>query len=240
MKPLIESECRYLIRMLRRRFGAEVTPETLRAACESLNAERQSVMDLLSLQRQTPPAAWGGELLAALEENHAIPDRATRTEANRAARERFLALRSPVPERAWRVLITGCPISGVYRKVLELVGVAVCFENCEGVKAHRRRVDTAAEDLISAIADCYRETPCAIMSPNSQRFSLIEALVEEYRADGVLDLTLQTCHAYSVERDRLRRFCAQRDIPYFAVETDYSDADAGQLATRISAFVEML
>ena len=58
--------------------------------------------------------------------------------------------------------------------------------------------------------------------------------------DGILDLTLQTCHAYTVERDKLSRFCRQHDLPYMAVETSAGDSDVGQLKTRIAAFLEML
>jgi benzoyl-CoA reductase/2-hydroxyglutaryl-CoA dehydratase subunit BcrC/BadD/HgdB len=32
----------------------------------------------------------------------------------------------------------------------------------------------------------------------------------------------------------------QHDIPYIAIETDYSTADIGQLSTRVAAFIEML
>lgn len=242
--PLIRSEIHWLIRMLRERFGAEVTEEGLRRASEALNAERESVMALMAIQKQTPPAAWGREILEALDESRLAPDPAARTRADLAARERLLSRVSPVPEEAHRVLVTGCPASGVYQKVVGAVerngGVVVCFENCEVVKSSRRHVDTAAEDMVGAVAECYRDTACAIMSPNDLRFRLIASLLREYRAEAVIDLALQTCHAYTVERDKLRRFCAEKGIPYLPVETDHSDTDTGQIETRICAMLEML
>ena len=242
--PLIRSECRYLMAMIEKRFGVKVTEEELRAACHRINQERQSVMSLLEIQMQMPPAAYGYEILQILEKNRAIADRAARTEANVAARNAFLSRKSPVPSDAKRVLVTGCPISGVYHKVVNAIeqngGVAVCFENCEAVKSCRRRVDTDSADLIGAIAACYQNTACAIMAPNPLRFALIDELVEQYHVDGIIDLTLQTCHSYSVERDKMRRFCIDREIPYIPVETDFSDADMGQITTRISAFIEIL
>ena len=70
---------------------------------------------------------------------------------------------------------------------------------------------------------------------------LIRQLAEDYQADGVLDVTLQTCHPYTVERDKMMRLCRDTiDIPYMAVETDTSDSDVAQLTTRIAAFIEML
>ena len=35
-------------------------------------------------------------------------------------------------------------------------------------------------------------------------------------------------------------FFEEKGIPYINVETDYSQADVGQLNTRIAAFIEML
>ena len=244
VKPLIQSECRHLIGMLQQRFGAEVTEEGLRRACRELNEERESVMDLLSVQKQVPPAAWGREILDALFQNRQIDSPLQRAAANRKAQREFLARTSPVPGHLPRLLVTGCPIGGVYQKVIAAIenngGVAVCFETCETVKSCRHHVDAGAEDLIGAVADCYQDTACAIMSPNALRFSLVKELAETYRVDGVVDVTLQTCHPYSIERYKLRRFCGELPVPYLAVETDYSEADMGQLATRLCAFMEML
>ena len=108
------------------------------------------------------------------------------------------------------------------------------------MKSNRRTVDTSAEDILGAIADCYQDTACAIMAPNDLRFQVLEQLIPEYQVEGIIDLALQTCHAYTVERDKMRRFCLQREIPYLSVETGFSNADAGQITTRVTAFLEML
>lgn len=244
VRPLILSECRWLIRMLQQRFAADVTSEGLLQASQLLNAERQSVMSLMAVQKQTPPAAWGCEILQILEQNRTIYDTRERTGANENARESLIQRSSPVPKDARRILVTGCPASGVYRKIVNAVekngGVAVCFENCEVVKSCRRQVDTANPDILGAIADCYQDTACAIMAPNQLRFQVLEQLIDEYQVEGILDLSLQTCHAYTVERDKMRRFCQQKAIPYLPVETGFTDADSGQIETRVSAFIEML
>ena len=244
VNPLIRSECGWLIRMLQKRFSTNVTEETLRTASEAFNRERQSVMDLMAIQQQIPPAAWGSEILETLEKSRHNLEPEARAKVNEQAREAFLSRSTPVPGSACRILVTGCPASAVYRKVVGAVeqngGVAVCFENCEVVKSNRRHVDTAAEDIIGAIADCYQDTACAIMAPNDLRFRVLEQLIGDYRVDGIIDLAFQTCHAYTVERDKMRRFCLDKGIPYLPVETGFTDADAGQIITRVSAFIEML
>ncbi len=57
----------------------------------------------------------------------------------------------------------------------------------------------------------------------------------------MVDVILQACHTYAVESLAIKRHVRLRhDIPYIAIETDYSTADFGQLSTRVAAFIEML
>ncbi len=245
VKPLIYSECKYLVRELKRRFDVDISDEEIRNAAKLVNAERESILELMAIQKQNPPSAWGLNIFKALEANRLIADIEARTEANRTAREKLLSKTSPVPKQAMRILVTGCPLGGVYQKILSSVeengGVVVCFENCEVMKSAVRTCDTSSEDVYQALSDCYQNTACALMSPNKLRFDLIDRLVKEYDVDGVLDVTLQTCHPYTVERYKMMRHC-QEDlhVPYMAIETDAGDADRSQLATRITAFIEML
>ncbi len=245
VKPLIQSECRYLVKELEKRFGIALSEEQIRTAGELLNSERESILELMEIQRQIPPAAWGTDIFRILEEHRAIPDVKERTRANRAARKLLLSRKSSVPKSAARILITGCPLSAVYDKILNIIeksgGAVVCFETCEVVKYAMRHFDTENQDVFAALADCYQNTACAIMSPNDRRFSLIRRSCSDYQVDGILDVTLQTCHSYTVERDKMRRFCKDTlHIPYMSAETDDSDSDTGQLRTRIAAFIEML
>ena len=42
------------------------------------------------------------------------------------------------------------------------------------------------------------------------------------------------------EAVRVQRACEQAGVPYMKLETDYSTNDAGQVETRLGAFIEML
>ena len=148
-------------------------------------------------------------------------------------------------EKKPRILITGCPIGGATEKVIRAVedngGVVVTYENCTGAKSIDRLVDENAEDIYQAIAERYLAIGCSVMTPNPNRFDLMGRLIDEYQVDGVLEMTLQACHTYNVETRAIRKFVnEEKGIPYINVETDYSQADVGQLNTRIAAFIEML
>jgi benzoyl-CoA reductase/2-hydroxyglutaryl-CoA dehydratase subunit BcrC/BadD/HgdB len=72
-------------------------------------------------------------------------------------------------------------------------------------------------------------------------FKLVERLVREFRADGVIDLTWQGCHTYNIESYSLKRHTQEHTKAHFMqIETDYSESDSEQLKVRIEAFLEMV
>ena len=78
------------------------------------------------------------------------------------------------------------------------------------------------------------------MTPDSNRLELMGRLLEEYKIDAVVEVVLQACHTYNVETYTIKKFVNDHNIPYMAIETDYSTSDIGQLNTRCAAFIEML
>jgi benzoyl-CoA reductase/2-hydroxyglutaryl-CoA dehydratase subunit BcrC/BadD/HgdB len=78
------------------------------------------------------------------------------------------------------------------------------------------------------------------MSPNPARLELLGRLCAQFAAHGVIEMTLQSCHTYTVETRIVREFLKERNMPFLSLETDYSAGDTAQLKTRIAAFIEML
>ena len=143
-----------------------------------------------------------------------------------------------------RILLTGCPSSGAPMKVVKALeengAVVVAYENCGGTKSADRLIDESAEDIYEAIAERYLQIGCSVMTPNKNRYELLGRLIEEYKVDGVVEMTLQACHTYNVEAKSIEKFVKGKGVPYIHVETDYSQEDIGQLNTRMTAFIEML
>lgn len=241
-------EIRALIQRLRSEFGAAVSDEDLRQACKHRNRQRRARVALMELQKQTPPPAFFKDLYKVLDSLNFSFDQESSTQAVEAMTQKLQREYDegarPVSAAHKRILITGCPITGVLEKTVGTIesngGVVVCMENCGGIKPARHMVDPQAEDIVQAIAERYLEIGCAVMSPNRRRMEMIRQLVEEFQPEGIVDVILQACHPYSVERFEMRALAKEMGIPYLPVETDFSFADAGQLTTRLSAFIEML
>ncbi len=81
---------------------------------------------------------------------------------------------------------------------------------------------------------------CACFTPNPGRIEDIIRLAKEYKADGVIDCSLKFCGLYDIEKKSVAEALKKEGIPLLQLETDYEDSDAGQLRTRIEAFVEMM
>lgn len=239
------AELRRFIAFLEEKFNITITDEALRQAARQRNAQRQAHMKLMELQKQTPPPLGGMQMYATMEGTGFMFTHEDRVNKLNQLRESVEANadRSAFAG-AKRILVTGCPIGGVLQKTVKAIeengGVVVCFENCSGIKAAFQMVDTEAEDIVKAIAERYLQIGCSVMTPNTERMKLLPKLVEEYKVEGVVEVDLQACTPYCVESFQIKQLCEQINVPYLAVETDYSTGDSGQLATRLEAFLEML
>ncbi|MCI8478602.1 MAG: 2-hydroxyacyl-CoA dehydratase [Oscillospiraceae bacterium] len=234
--------------VLEEKFHVTITDAALREAAVLRNQLRQARTALMELQKLDPPPFTGlglYQLLDGLGFSFDLQANLKKlTDLTRQLLEDYNAGARPVPAGQKRILVTGCPIGGVLEKTVKVVeengGVVVCFENCGGIKPTRYLVDTQADDIMTAIAKRYLNIGCAVMTPNPQRMELLPQLVEEFRVDGILEIELQTCHPYTVERQQIKQLASEIGVPFLAVDTDYSQSDLGQLTTRIAAFIEML
>ena len=232
---------------LEKKFDVEITEEQIREAVKVNNEARRSLKKLYEVMRHDPAPISGYDLFKVLYgstfkfdrkqipgEVNALVDKIEKEYAE-----------GKMQEKKPRILITGCPIGGATEKIIRAVedngGIVVTYENCSGAKSIDKLVDENNPNVYDAIARRYLNIGCSVMTPNPNRFELLGRLIDEYRVDGVVEMTLQACHTYNVETLSVRKFVnEEKHIPYINVETDYSQADIGQLNTRITAFIEML
>ena len=154
---------------------------------------------------------------------------------------------SVVPAGTKRILITGTPLAVPNWKlhnIIETSGAAVvCEEMCTGTRYFENLVDDSGEtldELFMALSERSMKNNCACFTPNPGRIEDIIRLAKEYKADGVIDCSLKFCGLYDIEKKSVAEALKKEGIPVLSLETDYEDSDAGQLRTRIEAFVEML
>ena len=239
------NEVRRVARFIEAQTGGVITVESLRAAIRQENTLRRMLKEATAIfEQDDPPITWSN-MLHVLQARNFMPDR---SEYLMLLRRLISALRDvatpPIRRRKPRILVTGTPISPASDKVMHTVeeagGRVVCHDGCSGVKAFDRLVDEEG-DPFEALAKRTLAIPCACMSPNTGRFDLMRRMIEQYRVDAVIDTVLQACHTFNVESALVKRFVTNElGLHYMKLETDFSESDAGQIRTRIEAFLEMI
>lgn len=232
---------------LEEEFDVEIREENIREAIKKKNQERKILLEFNNIAKNYPDIISGLQIYnvmigmeyrihkdEAIEEvkelTKLIKYRGNSNESSKCAEDK--------PE----IMVTGCPMGESMYKIINSVeengGSVVCVETCDSLKSIDELVDED-RDVMEALAKKYLNIGCPVMTPNDNRMKLINKLVDKYEIDGVIDVVLQACLCFNVETVRMKRFInEEKNIPYIALNTDYSTGDTGQLETRITAFLE--
>lgn len=244
-------ELRTFAKGLEEKFGIEITEEKLNEAIRWCNKERKQAARIYELGRYDPPAITGTRMRDIMEGEQYMFDKdekyekmdeiLNQCEADWQNRNYPFEPDSNRP----RLIVSGAGMGGIEDKTIkvieELGGAVVCYEGCCGISSRRRLVDEdESRDPYVRVAEKYIEVPCAVVSPNTRRMQQVEETIAEWQADGIVSITLHSCNPFAIETENIRRVCDKCGIPLLHIETDFTDGDAGQIRTRIAAYLEMI
>ena len=236
--------------VIEKKTGNKITADRLLKSTRLVNDRRRALQRLYNTRKANPVPISGKDAL--LVTQVAFYDDISRCikQVNALCDEvekRVAKGEGVFPAKTPRVLISGSPMAIPNWKlhhILETAGAAVvCEESCTGTRMFSDLVPETGgpvEEQIKAIADRYMQIHCACFTPNEERLDDIVRLAREYKVDGVVHYNLQFCHTYANEAVKVEKALEKEGIPLLRVETDYSDEDAGQLRTRVDAFLEMI
>lgn len=147
-----------------------------------------------------------------------------------------------------RLMILGTPIAPPNWKLHTAVessgGAIINEESCIGHRYYKDNVDIDniknEDDLMSELMKRYSEVDCACFTPNTPRIDKILKMYKDRQADGVIYYTLSFCHTYNIESFLVTEALEAAGIPCLVIESDYSPEDAGQIKTRVEAFLESI
>jgi benzoyl-CoA reductase/2-hydroxyglutaryl-CoA dehydratase subunit BcrC/BadD/HgdB len=249
-RRLLKEEYLAFAKALEDLSGRKITVEGLRKAIDTVNAKRSAMHRLAGLRAAVPaPISGLDALLANQVFFYDDPVRFTTSmnaicdelEGRTAKREGVAGPHTP------RIVIAGCPMAVPNWKLHSIIetsgAVVVGEESCVGERGIQFLTDTSAlsvEGLIDSIVDRYFRIDCAIFTPNESRRAHIKKIVRDTGAQGVIHYCLQFCTPYLVESGAVAKELEGEGIPTLRIETDYSQEDAGQIRTRVEAFIEMI
>ncbi len=249
-KMLLKEEYKNFAAKLEAVSGKKITAESLKKGIEIVNAKRAAVKRLTNL-RAADPAPISG-LDALLINQVFFYDDPIRFTASVNAlcdelEERVKKGTGVFAKGTPRVLVSGCPMAVPNWKLPMLIessgAVIVGEESCVGERGARWMTEAKAgsvEGLFDQITDRYFNIDCAIFTPNPSRVAYLKDMTKILSPAGVIHYSLQFCQPYIMESGPVENDLEKTGIPTLRLETDYSQEDAGQLKTRIEAFVERL
>lgn len=145
-----------------------------------------------------------------------------------------------------RILFTGSPPIFPNLKLPLLIeqagGDVVVDEVCSSNRLLSDSVhfdEAGLYDMIPAVADRYlKPCTCPVFTSGEDRRRRVLELARSFAVDGAVYQVFSGCHPYDMEQRGVRAALEKAGVPALFVETDYSPDDAGQLSTRVEAFLE--
>lgn len=246
-----KGEVKKLARRLEEECGTTITAESLCDAIKLANDKRRALQRLAATRAADPVPISGLDSLltiqAAFMDDSARLTGAINAMADECERRNAEGAEGAAPKGAKRILYTGTPMAVPNWKLFNIIekagGVVVGEEACTGSRYYKDLVDesgTTVDQMLDAIAERYFKISCAVFTPNDQRMADIVQMARDLHADGIVDCSLQFCTLYEMEAFNVEKAAEEAGIPFMHITTDYTSEDAGQLTTRIEAFLETI
>ncbi len=231
--------------------GNTITPERLAEATALLNAKRAALQRLFDLRKARPAPISGLDALLAVQISFYDDPARCAQMTNKLCDEleaRVQAGQGVAPANAKRILYAGTPMPIPFWTIPSLIegagAVVVAEESCTGTRllagGQTAIPGDGIDGQLAAIADRQLQTNCACFTPNDARIDDVLRLAREYQADGVIHFSLSFCQPYNLEGIRVQKALQEAGIPVLVIDGDYTQEQAGQLKTRIEAFLETL
>jgi len=249
-KALLKEEYRRFMAKLESVSGKKITAESLQKGIAIVNAKRKAVKRLAAIRAAEPaPISGLDALLVSQVFFYDDPIRFTDS-TNKLCDEledRVKKGTAVFPKGTTRLLVSGCPMAVPNWKLPLLVesskAVIVGEESCVGERGTRWLTEAkggTVDEILASITERYFNIDCAIFTPNPSRVGYVREMTKKLNAQGVIHYSLQFCQPYIMESGPVEKELEKAGMPTLRLETDYSQEDAGQLKTRIEAFVERL
>lgn len=235
------AELKDLIANLEEFTGNKITDEKLNEAIAKYNERRALIKKVNELRLADKPVITGAEALQLTlsASNYSVDEYNEMLKA-------FLAdagNRQPVEGTRARLMVIGSALDNPeYLKVIEdKGGLFVCDTLCFGTMGYGEELKVEG-DIIESIAAYYlKRLVCPrMMDKHIEMHDYIVKTAKEYNVDGIIYERMQNCECWGGENVLLERRLKDAGIPLLTVEREEQMANAGQLAIRAEAFIEMI
>lgn len=222
--------------------GVEITEDRLRGAIEVYNESRKLLRELYDLRKAPNPPVTGTEVLAIMVAAGLMP----RDQYNELLKKVLeeLKAREGVSDHRARLMVAGgggCDDPAYYQIIEDLGGLIVTDSLCLGSRSFWQSVEME-EDLMLGLARSYlRQPSCANMTDQvAGRVDFIKEMVKDFSVDGVIFQRIRYCDLWGGQLLYVTDKLKESSIPMLSLEREYATEGAGQVQTRVQAFLESI
>lgn len=240
--PFFVAELQDLIASLEELTGNQITDEKLKESAAVYNEARDLVRQVYDLRKEKHPVISGVEALQITLAKTNMP-----IEEYIELLKAFLAdakNRAPITDYRARLMMIGSALDNPeYIKVIEdKGGLIVTDALCFGQMQFREQLKIDDNDVLGSIAKYYLDRLVCprMMDKHVEMHNFIINSVKEFNVDGVIYERMQNCECWGGENVLLEKRLRDEGIPELTVEREQQMANAGQLAIRAEAFIEMI
>jgi len=223
--------------------GMQITEERLWEAIKLHNETRRLQRQLYELRKREKPPITGAETLSVMVAGTAMP----KERYNQLLRELLDEISQSdghADYRARLMIVGGILDDPAYIEVIEDQGGLVVTDSlCFGSRLMWKDIDEGAGDSLTALARYYiAERPhCPRMfGDQPRRSAFILDMIRDFKVDGVISERLVFCDNWTGEQFMMGEDLKEKGIPFLKLDREYVMAGAGQLRTRVQAFLETL
>lgn len=240
--PFYKAELMDLIEGLEKLTGNKITDEKLKAAVAKQNEARALLKQVNELRKAESPVISGTDMLKLTLSSTNMP-----VDEYIELLKAFLAdaaNRAPITDARARIMVIGSALDNPeYLKVIEdKGGLIVTDALCFGERGFGDPLVIDDKDVLGSIAKYYLERLVCprMMDKHIELHEFIIKSAREYKVDGIIYQRMQNCECWGGENVLLEQKLKDAGIPLLTVEREEQMANAGQLAIRAEAFIEMI
>ena len=233
---------------MRDRFGIDISENSIRRAVKEHNRMCEIFTEIGELRKAERPKITATEFHILCLVSYACPTHLLLPYLEETLED--LRQRQPDAKKTYRarVVVVGSELDDYgFTELLESCGAYVVADRyCFGSIPGRQPIPlNDFEDVVTQICRFYLETSqCPRFMSQEKvhgRRDLVQELVRDYHADGVIYEQAKFCEFWGYERVMASYVMSEElGIPSVSVDREYTVRGSGQLMTRIQAFVESL
>lgn len=238
----------YVLEPLGERFSIDTSNEALQRALTLHNRLCRLLTDIGDFRREENPRITGYEFAVLCLATYCCPKEPLIPILEETLAE--LQGRQPDQHSQYRarVVLAGSEIDDpeLIRMIEEAGALVVADRFCLGSLPGRQEIQIKdGEDILTGICRHYMEGGQCPRFMNTdkirERHEYMDSLVKRFRADGIIYQQIKFCDYWGYERAYASRVMREDyGYPVLSIDRPYAVGNAGQLRTRVQAFVESL